>query len=77
MTEEKVSHVPKKYAADIKWLCQSYPDITAHSFDNVRQSKCKVTRKSELISEAPISRKLSPLPPIYNDIVKEEEERTL
>ena len=55
MPEEKVSHLPEEYAADIKWLFQSYPDAIAHSFDDVRPSKYKVTHKFELISEARIS----------------------
>ena len=58
VTKEKASHLPEEGAADIKWLFQSYPDLIAHSFDDVRPSKCKVTHKFELISEAPISQKL-------------------
>ena len=43
VTEKKVSHLPEEYAADIKWLFQSYAHVIAHSFEDVRQSKCKIT----------------------------------
>ena len=33
-------------------------DVITHSFDDIKPSKCKVTRKFELVSEAAISQKL-------------------
>ena len=72
LTEEKVSHLLEEYATDIKWLFQSYPDLIAHSFDDVRPSKRMVAHKLESISEASISQKLSRLPPTYNGVVKKE-----
>ena len=63
VTKEKVSHLSEEYVTDIKWLFQSYPDVIAHSFDDVRPSRCNVTHKFELISEAPISQKLRRLFP--------------
>ena len=77
VTERKVSHLPQEYAVDIKWLFQSYPDVIAHSFDDVRPSKCKVTHEFEQISEAPISQKLHRLPPTYNEVVRKEVDRML
>ena len=35
VAEEKVSHLSEEYAADIKWLFQSYMDVIAHSFDDI------------------------------------------
>ena len=72
VTEEKLYHLPVEYAADIKWLFQSYSDVIAHSFDDVKPSKCKVIHKFELTSEVPISQKFRQLPPAYNEIVKKE-----
>ena len=77
VTEEKVSHLPEKYAADIKWLFQSDPREIAHSVDNFRPNRCKVTHKFELMSKASISQKLRRLPPPYNKVVKKELDNTL
>ena len=77
VTEEKFSDLSEKYPADIKWLFQSYPDIIARSFDDVKTSKCRVTHKFELRSEAPISQKSIRLPPAYNEVVKKEVDRML
>ena len=45
VTEEKFTHLRKEYVADIKGLFQSYPDVIASSFCDVKPSKCKVTNK--------------------------------
>ena len=56
MTEEKVTPFSEEYTDDKKWLFQSYPDVIAHSFDDVRLSRCEVAYMFELISEELISR---------------------
>ena len=55
----------EEYAADIKWLFQVYPDVIAHSFDDVRPSRCEVARNFELTSKELISKRLRRLPPAY------------
>ena len=77
VTEEEVTHLPEEYAADIEWLFQSYPDVIAHSFDDIRPSICNVTHDFELVSEESTSQKLHRLTPNYNEVVKEEVDRML
>ena len=42
VTEKKIFRLPEQYSVDIKWLFQSYRDVTAHSFDDGRPSICEV-----------------------------------
>ncbi len=58
-------------------MFQSYPDVIAYSFDDVRPSKCMTTHRFELTSEEPIFQKLRRLPPKFNDIVNKEVDRML
>ncbi len=55
--EEKVAHLSKEYVAEVKDLFQSYPEVIAYSFDDVRTSKCKMTHRFELTSDEPIFQK--------------------
>ena len=77
VTDEKSTHLREEYAANIKWLTQSYPEVIVPSFDDVKPPKFKVTHKFESISEEPISQRLRRLPPTYNEIVKKEVYRML
>ena len=61
----------------MKHLFQSYPDVIAFSFDDVRPSMRKTTHRLELTSDEPIFQKLRRLPPKFNDIVKKEVDRIL
>ena len=70
--EDKVAHLSEEYAAEVKHLFQSYPDVIAYSFDEVRPSKCRTAHRFELTSDEPIFPKLRRLPPKFNDIVKKE-----
>ncbi len=47
---QKVEYLGEQYAAEVEHLFQSYPDVIAHSFDDVRRLKCKVKHKLELTS---------------------------
>ncbi len=52
--EEKLEHLSEEYAAAVKHLFQSYPDIIAYSYDDVRPFKCKTTPRLELAPDEPI-----------------------
>ena len=49
LTEEKVSYISEKYAADIKWPFSSYLEVIAHSFGDVIPSRYEIAHKFELI----------------------------
>ena len=46
--DEKVVHISEEYAAEMKHLFQSYPDVIAFSFDDVRPSKGRATHRLDL-----------------------------
>ncbi len=75
--EGKVAHLSGEYAAEVKHLFHSYPDVIAYSFHDVRPSKCKTRHRFELTSDEPIFLNLRRLPPRFNDIVKKEVDRML
>ena len=69
--------MPEEYAADIKWLFQSYTDVIAYSFDDLRPSRFEVAYNFEWITEEPISERLRRLLSAYNEIVRREMDRML
>ncbi len=70
--EDKVAHLSDEYTAEVKQLFQSYPDVIASSFDDVRPFKCRIMHRFELTSDELIFQKLRRLPPKFNDIVKKD-----
>ncbi len=75
--EGKVAYLSEEYAAEVKHLFQSYPDVIAYSFDDGRPSKCKTTHRFELTSGKPMFQKFRRLTPKFNDIVKKEVDHML
>ncbi len=54
LVRPKVEHLGEEYAAEVKHLFQSCPDVIAHAFNEVRPSKCKQEHTFELTSDQPI-----------------------
>ena len=77
LVRHKLEHMGEQSTAEVKHLFQSYPDVIAHAFDDVRPSKCKVNHKFELTSDQPIFWRLRRLPPAHIEAVKKEVERML
>ncbi len=77
LVRHKLEHMGEQSTAEVKHLFQSYPDVIAHAFDDVRPSKCKVKHMFELTSDQPIFRRLRRLPPAHNETFKKEVERML
>ncbi len=77
LVRQKVEQLRREYAAEVKHRFESYPDVIAYSFDDVRPSKCKVKHKFELTSDQPIFQRLKGLLPNNNETVKKEVERML
>ncbi len=77
LVRQKVKHLREEYAAEVKHPFQSYPDVIAHSFDDVRLSTFKVKHKFELTLDQPIFLRLKRIPPAHNGTVKKEVERVL
>ncbi len=75
--EEKIAHLSEKYAAEVKHLFQSYPDVIAYSFDDVRPSKCTTTDRFEHTSDEPIFQKVRRPPPKFDNLLKKEVDRML
>ncbi len=75
--EGKVAHLSEEYAAEMKHLFQSYPDVIAYSFDDVRPPKCKTTHTFELTSDEPMFQNFRRLTLKFNDIVKKEVDHML
>ena len=67
VTQEKVSHLSEEFAANIKWLFQSYPDVISHCFDDAR-----ITHKFQLISEEQILQRLRRLALLTTRFLKEK-----
>ena len=72
MTEEKLTHLSEKDAAEIKILLLSYPNVIEQAIDELRSWKWEFRHKFKLFSEEPILQKIRRMPPSHNKIIKKE-----
>ena len=75
--EEKLSHLRTKDAELVKKIIRNYPEVIAHSFEDVRSSTVSVTHRFELTSESLIYQKARRMSASHSDVARKEIERML